>query len=121
MLDGMISAMTSCYMIYLGSNENPIKQGSGYQTVCPYRVLPASDREFAFAVGSEKLWTAFCKAIDRPDLEHHPDYVTNSTRIAQSPGARFIAGRRISHAHSRRMVGDSAKGRGSLLAGQNTP
>src|SRR5262249_7148855 len=28
-----------------------------------------------------KLWSAFCHAIERPDLEKHPDYGTNAARI----------------------------------------
>jgi crotonobetainyl-CoA:carnitine CoA-transferase CaiB-like acyl-CoA transferase len=55
--------------------------GSSYPTIVPYRVFPSQDRDFALAVGSEKLWSAFCKAIDRLDLEHHPDYANNSLRV----------------------------------------
>ena len=42
--------------------------GSSYPTIVPYRVFPSQDRDFSLAVGSEKLWSAFCKAIDRLDL-----------------------------------------------------
>jgi crotonobetainyl-CoA:carnitine CoA-transferase CaiB-like acyl-CoA transferase len=81
MFDGMISGMSSCFMIYLGSNVCPKPMGSSYPTIVPYRVFPSQDRDFALAVGSEKLWSAFCKAIDRLDLEHHPDYANNSLRV----------------------------------------
>ena len=81
MFDGMISGMSSCFMIYLGSNVCPRPMGSSYPTIVPYRVFPSQDRDFAIAVGSEKLWTAFCKAIGRPDLELHPDFQTNSLRV----------------------------------------
>jgi formyl-CoA transferase/CoA:oxalate CoA-transferase len=81
MLDGMISTMTSNYMSYLGSNVIPGPMGTSFPTVVPYRVFHASDREFAIAVGSEKLWSAFCRAIERPDLEKNPDFETNAARI----------------------------------------
>jgi formyl-CoA transferase/CoA:oxalate CoA-transferase len=81
MFDSMISGMSSCFMIYLGSNVCPRPMGSSYPTIVPYRVFPSKDRDFALAVGSEKLWTAFCKAINRPDLEHHPDFATNPLRV----------------------------------------
>jgi crotonobetainyl-CoA:carnitine CoA-transferase CaiB-like acyl-CoA transferase len=81
MFDGMISGMSSCFMIYLGSNVCPKPMGSSYPTIVPYRVFPSQDRDFALAVGSEKLWSAFCQAIDRPDLENHPDYATNGLRV----------------------------------------
>jgi crotonobetainyl-CoA:carnitine CoA-transferase CaiB-like acyl-CoA transferase len=55
--------------------------GTSFPTVVPYRVFHASDREFAVAVGSEKLWSTFCSAVERPDLEQHPDFETNAARI----------------------------------------
>jgi crotonobetainyl-CoA:carnitine CoA-transferase CaiB-like acyl-CoA transferase len=81
MLDGMISTMSSNYMSYLGSGIVPRPMGTAFPTVVPYRVFQTMDREIAIAVGSEKLWRAFCTAIGRPDLELHPDYSTNAQRI----------------------------------------
>jgi crotonobetainyl-CoA:carnitine CoA-transferase CaiB-like acyl-CoA transferase len=39
------------------------------------------DRPIAIAVGSERLWCAFCRAIERPELAAHPDYDSNAARI----------------------------------------
>ena len=80
MLDGMISAMSSNYMTYLGSGAAPRPLGTSFQTVTPYRVFQAEDRGFAIAVGSDKLWTSFCQVIGRPDLENHPDFASNGAR-----------------------------------------
>jgi formyl-CoA transferase/CoA:oxalate CoA-transferase len=81
MLDSMISAMSSNYMTFLGSGTVPRPLGSGFPTVVPYRVFEARDRSFSIAVGSEKLWSAFCRIIERRDLETHPDYATNARRV----------------------------------------
>ncbi|MGC4049105.1 MAG: CoA transferase [Paludibaculum sp.] len=81
MLDSMISAMSSNYMSFLGSGRIPAPLGSGFPTVVPYRVFQAEDRAFSIAVGSPKLWTAFCRAIGREDLTAHPDYCTNARRV----------------------------------------
>lgn len=81
MLDGMISAMSSNYMAFLGSGKVPRPLGTGFPTVVPYRVFRASDRAFSIAVGSEKLWGAFCRAIGHPELQAHPNYATNALRI----------------------------------------
>jgi formyl-CoA transferase/CoA:oxalate CoA-transferase len=59
----------------------PVTMGTSFPTIVPYRCYRASDREVAIAVGSEKLWSAFCEALGRPDLEKHPDYATNADRI----------------------------------------
>lgn len=81
MLDGMISAMTSNYMSFLGSGKTPSPLGSAFPTVVPYRVYQAKDRCFSIAVGSEKLWSEFCHAIGRDELATHPDYATNAHRV----------------------------------------
>jgi len=73
--------MSSNYMSYLGSGVVPRPMGTAFPTVVPYRVFHARDRAVAVAVGSEKLWSAFCRSIGRPDLEKHPDYETNAARI----------------------------------------
>ncbi|HMC60576.1 MAG TPA: CoA transferase [Candidatus Solibacter sp.] len=81
MLDGMISAMSSNYASFLGGNVVPRPMGTEFPTVVPYRVFQAKDRGIALAVGSEKLWAAFCRVMGRPDLARHPDYESNATRI----------------------------------------
>jgi crotonobetainyl-CoA:carnitine CoA-transferase CaiB-like acyl-CoA transferase len=80
MQDCMISTMTSNYMTYLGSGVAPKPLGTCFATVAPYRVFQAKDRGFSLAVGSEKLWSAFCKVLGRAELETHPDYATNAAR-----------------------------------------
>ena len=92
MLDSMISAMSSNYMSFLGSGRVPRPLGSGFPTVVPYRVFDASDRPFSIAVGSEKLWSAFCRAIGRPDLESHPDFATNARRVENRHALEGILG-----------------------------
>jgi crotonobetainyl-CoA:carnitine CoA-transferase CaiB-like acyl-CoA transferase len=81
MLDSMISTMSSNYMSYLGSGVVPKPMGTEFPTVVPYRAYQTKDRMIAIAVGSERLWSVFCKAIERPELEDHTDYATNPLRI----------------------------------------
>jgi crotonobetainyl-CoA:carnitine CoA-transferase CaiB-like acyl-CoA transferase len=76
----MISAMTSNYMTFLGSGSIPVPLGTGFPTLAPYRTYRAQDRSVGVAVGSEKLWAGFCKAIGRMDLFAHPDYAANPLR-----------------------------------------
>jgi crotonobetainyl-CoA:carnitine CoA-transferase CaiB-like acyl-CoA transferase len=81
MLDSMISAMTSNFMIYLGSGSVPEPLGSSYASIVPYRAFPTKDVDIAIAVGSEKLWRAFGPAIGHAELVDHPAYATNSMRV----------------------------------------
>ena len=86
MQDCIVSAMSSNYMYYLGSNTNPRPLGTGFATVAPYRVFQARDKGFAIAVGSDKLWAEFCAAIDLPELRTDPLYSTNGLRCENRPG-----------------------------------
>ena len=81
MLDSMISTMSSNYMSFLGSDIVPQPMGTAFPTVVPYRVFQTRDRALAIAVGSEKLWSAFCRALERPDLESQLEYASNAARI----------------------------------------
>ena len=81
MFDSMISAMSSNYMAYLGSGRVPKPMGTGFPTVVPYRTYPAKDRVISLAVGSEKLWAAFCAGIGHPELQKDPDFADNAQRI----------------------------------------
>jgi len=90
MLDGMISAMTPNYMYFLGSGVATRQLGTAFQTVVPYRVFDASDGAFSIAVGSEKLWAAFCPAIGREELAAHPDFATNPARVRNRPALEAI-------------------------------
>jgi len=81
MLDSMISAMTTNFMIYLGSGSVPGPLGTSYQSIVPYRAFPTKDIDIVIAVGSEKLWRAFGPAIGHAELVDHPAYATNSKRV----------------------------------------
>jgi crotonobetainyl-CoA:carnitine CoA-transferase CaiB-like acyl-CoA transferase len=81
MLDSMISAMTSNFMIYLGTGSVPDPLGTSYSSIVPYRAFLTQDADIAIAVGSEKLWSAFGPAIGHAELVDHPDYATNSMRV----------------------------------------
>jgi crotonobetainyl-CoA:carnitine CoA-transferase CaiB-like acyl-CoA transferase len=59
-------------------------------TVVPYSVFEARDGSFSIAVGSEKLWSAFCRVIGRGDLELHTDFATNARRVENRHGLHEI-------------------------------
>jgi crotonobetainyl-CoA:carnitine CoA-transferase CaiB-like acyl-CoA transferase len=81
MLDGMISVMSVVFLNHLGGGLAARPMGTAYPNVVPYRVFRARDVGFGIAVGSEKLWSDFCQAIARRDLESHPDFATNAQRV----------------------------------------
>lgn len=79
MFDSMISAMSSNYASFLGDHKVPGTMGTRYPTVVPYGVYNTADRPIAIAAGSEKLWAAFRRALELPNL---PEFQSNALRIA---------------------------------------
>lgn len=66
---------------YLNAGEIPARLGNDHPSIVPYQVFPAQDKYIIVAVGTEKLWGAFCAAIDQPALKDDPRYRTNADRI----------------------------------------
>lgn len=66
---------------YLNAGEIPVRLGNDHPSIAPYQVFPAQDKYFIVAVGTEKLWSAFCEAINQPSLKTDPRYRTNAERI----------------------------------------
>lgn len=81
MLDGMISAMGSNFATYLGSGVVPGPLGTAFKTIVPYRTFATADRDIAVAVSSDKLWAAFCQAVEMPELADDPRYTSNALRV----------------------------------------
>ena len=81
MLDGMISAMASAFANLFGSGVSPRPRGTAFGTIVPYACFPTGDRDIGIAVASERLWQAFCQAIDRSDLAEDRRFCTNAVRV----------------------------------------
>lgn len=81
MYDVMVSLLTHQAMNYLATGKNPERAGSAHPNITPYQAFRASDGYFVVAVGNDKLWADFCKAISRPDWRDNPRYATNERRM----------------------------------------
>ncbi len=82
MLDSMISAMASNYAYLFGSGIVQGPQGTAFATIVPYRTFKAQDRDITLAVASEKLWEAFCQAMEKPEWITDPRFESNAARVA---------------------------------------
>jgi formyl-CoA transferase/CoA:oxalate CoA-transferase len=69
MLDCQIAWLTYQAGRYFASGEIPEKVGSGHPLIVPYQAFRARDKYINIACGNDKLYTDFCNAIGRPDLD----------------------------------------------------
>jgi CoA:oxalate CoA-transferase len=81
LLDCQVSLLTYIAQYFWTDGKVPGPMGSGHASVVPYQALRARDGYLVVAVFAEKFWTAFCRAIGRPDLERDPRFESNPRRV----------------------------------------
>ncbi len=60
----------------------PIRAGSGHESLCPYQVFDTADRPMILGVANDSLWVKFCQLAGVPELAQRPEYLTNADRVA---------------------------------------
>ncbi|MFC7222784.1 CaiB/BaiF CoA-transferase family protein [Halalkalicoccus sp. GCM10025322] len=82
LLDSQAAWMSYMATNYFASGETPGKMGSAHPTIVPYQAFGTRDGHVVVAAASEKLWRAFCTAIDREELAaDDPRFETNADRV----------------------------------------
>jgi crotonobetainyl-CoA:carnitine CoA-transferase CaiB-like acyl-CoA transferase len=82
MYDVQVSLLTHQAMSYFATGQNPRKHGSSHANLAPYQAFAGSDGEyFVLAIGNDKLWMDFCKALGEADLSSDPRFLTNPDRM----------------------------------------
>ena len=80
MMEGQMSLLNTLIGNYLADGKMPVQMGTAYNALTPYQTFHTKTKDFALAVGSEKLWKTFCPAIGHPELTDDPRYAVNQLR-----------------------------------------
>jgi crotonobetainyl-CoA:carnitine CoA-transferase CaiB-like acyl-CoA transferase len=67
---------------YLHTGAKPGPMGSACPEIVPSRVFATADGFIAVETPTDATWTALCCALDEPQLGRHPQFASNSNRIA---------------------------------------
>ncbi|HEY7131744.1 MAG TPA: CaiB/BaiF CoA-transferase family protein [Candidatus Limnocylindrales bacterium] len=62
--------------------EAPGRLGNAHPNIVPYETFETADGTIAVAVGSERQWPRFCRALGLPALADDPRFATNGDRVA---------------------------------------
>lgn len=73
LLDCQISLLTYLSEYYLVGGLVPGPQGSGHETLIPYRAYEAKDGWLVLACPNERHWQSLCAALGREDLMDDPE------------------------------------------------
>jgi crotonobetainyl-CoA:carnitine CoA-transferase CaiB-like acyl-CoA transferase len=68
------------------AGEVPGRLGNAHPNIVPYQAFETLDGALAVAVGSERQWPRFCRALGLPALADDPAYATNGDRVANRAG-----------------------------------
>jgi crotonobetainyl-CoA:carnitine CoA-transferase CaiB-like acyl-CoA transferase len=63
------------------AGEEPTRMGTKDPVLAPYQTYETADGHINVACLNQKLWQAFCEAIDRPDLVEDDRFETNADRV----------------------------------------
>jgi crotonobetainyl-CoA:carnitine CoA-transferase CaiB-like acyl-CoA transferase len=90
LVDSVVSAMETIIQIYLVEKRVPQRTGNRYEFIYPYDTFKAKDGWVVIAVGNNKLWEVFCKAIGRPDLLENLNFRDNYDRVKANQEVKEI-------------------------------
>jgi formyl-CoA transferase len=68
---------------YWVTGRAPRPLGSAHRLAAPYQALRAGDGWFTVGANNDKLFEAFCRAIERPDLAADPRFAGTRDRMRQ--------------------------------------
>ena len=66
---------------YLVTGETPGRYGNGHPNIVPYQAFRVADGWLVLAVGNDRQWQRFCRAVDRADLAQDARFATNDLRV----------------------------------------
>ncbi|HSE96116.1 MAG TPA: CoA transferase, partial [Methylomirabilota bacterium] len=83
LLECGIAALVNAATAYLVGGEIQGRWGSAHPSLVPYQAFRARDGYFMVGAGNERLWEAFCRVLDVPELAGDPRYDANAKRVAR--------------------------------------
>lgn len=80
MVDTLFSIMENFVVEYTVAGKTPMRAGNIDPGIAPFDSFRAKDADFVMGCGTNKMFAALCKAMDREDLITNPLYDSNLHR-----------------------------------------
>ncbi len=82
LFDVATSMLANQAMNYLASGTSPSRLGNAHPNIAPYQVFGVSDGYVIVAVGNDRQFQAFCRALGADGIAADAGYATNAGRVA---------------------------------------
>ncbi|HSW16074.1 MAG TPA: CoA transferase [Ramlibacter sp.] len=66
---------------YWQRGTEPLRVGSGHESLCPYQSFETQDRPLILGVANDALWRSFCAVAGATELASREDLATNAQRV----------------------------------------
>lgn len=66
---------------YWERGTEPVRAGSGHESLCPYQMFETADRPLILGVANDGLWQRFCALAGLQDVRDDPRFATNAARV----------------------------------------
>lgn len=66
---------------YWNCEREPVRQGVGHASLCPYGVFDTADRPVILGIANDALWRKFCELAELTAAVDDPRYATNGARV----------------------------------------
>ena len=81
LLDSQVALLSYAATNYFVSGSITERLGNAHPNIVPYQSFEARDMHFVLAVGNDKQWAIFCKAINRTEWINDDKFSTNAVRV----------------------------------------
>ncbi len=90
LMDSIIAILTYQAGNYLATGETPQRVGNRHPMITPYESFETADGYVIFAVGNQRLWESFVKALGREELNSDPRFADIQSRNQHSAELKAI-------------------------------
>ena len=66
---------------YWERGTEPVKPGSGHESLCPYQAFETADKPLILGVANDTLWRRFCSMTGLSAVVDDPRFATNAKRV----------------------------------------
>jgi crotonobetainyl-CoA:carnitine CoA-transferase CaiB-like acyl-CoA transferase len=81
LFDSQLAGLSNIASACLFSGEPAGRYGNAHASIVPYQSFRASDGEFVLTIASEKLWSALCNLMGKPEWVVEPRCSDNAARV----------------------------------------
>jgi crotonobetainyl-CoA:carnitine CoA-transferase CaiB-like acyl-CoA transferase len=81
LFDSSLAFLAYFFQAYWEKGTEPVKSGSGHESLCPYQAFQAADKYILLGVANDVLWRKFCDLAGLSSVADDPRFCTNAARV----------------------------------------